>query len=141
MARCQSWRRGVKPHPTLHQPGKCHKCWRPCRQKVDRSTKRCPSCTDALVHAPEAWVRIALISEESPEPRVIDALVGDGDMTVNYTARWQRAHAHAGIDVLDAPPPASLRDNLVASARREVEETAPEPFVPRFTDDDDQDEW
>jgi hypothetical protein len=139
MTRCQSWRRGAKPHPTLHQPGKCHKCWRPCRQKADEGN-RCVSCTDALVHAPEAWVRLALVSEESPSPGVVDLLVGDGDVTVNYTAHWQRAHATTGIIRRPEFTP-SLRENLVASATRETQSPEPEPFVPRYAEDDDQDDW
>lgn len=146
MTRCQSWRRGTKPHSTLHHPGKCHKCWRPCRQRVDGSCDRCSDCTEALVHAPEAWVRLTLISEESPEPGVIDALIGDGDMTVNYTARWQRAHqgSSMGSAVATAQraapaPTMPLRESIVASVQRESEGVV-EPMAPRYADEDG-DEW
>lgn len=46
-------------------------------------------------------MRVALISELSPHSDVIDLLVGDNDITVNYRARWQRAH-RPGAPVVDA---------------------------------------
>jgi len=135
--RCQSWRRSAKPHDPLHRPGECHKCWRPCRQRLeDHGELRCAACIDELVHAPETWVRLGLISEPAPSKAVIDVLVGDGDFTVSYTARWQRAHQGATSD-LPLVPAATLRDTLVASARREPE--LDESMTPRH--DSDENDW
>jgi hypothetical protein len=88
------------------------------------------------VHAPETWVRLGLISEPNPSTAVIDAMVGDGDFTVNYTARWQRAHQGATSD-LTLVPVSTLRDTLVASALNESEFV--EPMVPRY--DSAEDGW
>jgi len=50
-----------------------------------------------LLSAQESWVRLALVSEANPSQDVVDALVGDGDLAVNYTARWQRGHIDRAI--------------------------------------------
>jgi hypothetical protein len=63
-------------------------------------------------------------------------LVGDGDFTVNCTARWQRAHRGATSDLPLVPVP-TLRDTLVASARGESDPV--EPMVPRY--DSEEDGW
>jgi acyl CoA:acetate/3-ketoacid CoA transferase alpha subunit len=57
-------------------------------------------------------------------------MVGDGDFTVNYTARWQRAHQGGGSDLPLVPVP-TLRDTLVASAREQSEVETEGPVVPR----------
>jgi hypothetical protein len=94
------------------------------------------------VHAPETWIRLGLISEANPPTSVIDVMVGDGDFTVNYTARWQRAHQGATSDLtLSSPmvPVPTLRDTLVASAQDEPGPETVEPMVPRY--DSDEDGW
>lgn len=144
LGRCQSWRRSKNPHESLHRPGQCHRCWRPCRQRIAHSSDRdvrCSTCVDELVHAPETWVRLALISEPSPSRGVIDALVGDGDITVNYTARWQRVHSGmaqgaSSKDEVPASPPPSLRDAVVESSRKATEIAV--PLVPRYSEEE---EW
>ena len=128
-----------KPHDPLHRPGECHRCWRPCRRRLaDHGEKRCASCINDLVHVTETWVRLGLISEPNPSTAVIDAMVGDGDFTVNYTARWQRAHQG---EVSDPSTPSTrvqtLRDTLVASTRREPKFETVEPMVPRYDSDED----
>lgn len=103
---------------------------------------RCASCIDELVHAPETWVRLGLISEPHPPKSVIDVLIGDGDFTVSYTARWQRAHQGTSSDIpllSHVVPVPTLRDNLVASARREPELETDELIVLRH--DFDKDGW
>lgn len=87
------------------------------------------------MHASETWIRLSLISEPNPTQDVIDVLAGDGDFTVNYTARWQRAH-RANSDIPSAHIP-TLRDANAASTRHDVEEDS--PFVALH--DDDQDDW
>jgi hypothetical protein len=144
LGRCQSWRRSKKPHESLHRPGECRRCWRPCRQRIADGSDtdvRCSTCVDELVHAPETWVRLALISEPSPPRSVIAALVGDGDITVNYTARWQRVHsgiapgASSKNDVQASPAP-SLRDVVVESSRKATEIAV--PLIPRYSEEE---EW
>jgi hypothetical protein len=72
---------------------------------------------------------------------VIDALVGDGDITVNYTARWQRVHSGmaqgaSSKDEVPASPPPSLRDAVVESSRKATEIAV--PLVPRYSEEE---EW
>lgn len=139
LGRCRSWRRSAKPHDPLHRPGECHRCWRPCRQRVENlGDVRCAACSDELAHAPETWVRLGLVSEPNPPASVLDVLVGDGDFTVNYTARWQRAHQGAGSGRSLVPTP-TLRDTLVESARREPELATDEPVVPQH--DSNESDW
>lgn len=98
------------------------------------------ACIDELVHAPETWVRLGLISEPHPSKAVIDVLVGDGDFTVSYTARWQRAHQRVGSDLpatSHTAPVSTLRDTLVASSRRKPETEIDESIVLQHDSDDD----
>ena len=87
------------------------------------------------MHAAENWIRLALISEANPTSALINVMAGDGDFTVAYTARWQRAHLSTSLNSSDDQIP-TLRDAIVASTRREVSDDS--MFAPRH---DDQDDW
>lgn len=97
--RCHSWRRGRRAHDELHRPGECVRCWRPCHRPLTDDLVRCEPCRKELVFAPETWVRLALISELHPHADTIDLMVSDNDITVNYRAKWQRAHRPGAVVV------------------------------------------
>lgn len=108
--RCRSWRPGPRPHNALCHPGKCARCWRPCRNHLGADSpnpggpgwatatvgqRRCRECAWLIAHHPLAWVRMALLSEEHPAPQVLAVLATDGDFAVAETALWHLRHTGA----------------------------------------------
>jgi hypothetical protein len=89
---------------------------------VPKGTVRCDDCIDLLVTSPATQVRLALVSEEHPDPSVIAALASDGDLMVAGTARFQQGAALAHTDGVSHPPVPSSR-----GAAHWDEVTAPVP--------------
>lgn len=86
--RCHSWRPGPKPHEPRHDPGSCHRCWRPCWNKVPRDelTVRCSECVEAILALNTPRLTRLLLEEPYVPERLSERLVTDFDAGVAMAA-------------------------------------------------------
>ena len=86
--RCHSWRPGPKAHEPLHEPGRCHRCWRPCWSRVaaDGLTVRCDDCVDAILRLNVPRLSRQMLSEPYVPDRLSERLVSDFDAGVAMAA-------------------------------------------------------
>lgn len=92
MPRCRSWFPAQQDrHPTLHQPGRCRTCWRPCHNQVPPGAERCQDCSDALATHPSPRVRRSL-AEQTSDLEVLEFLSTDlaGDVAAAAKAGIRR---------------------------------------------------
>ena len=100
--RCRSWKPGARPHEPRHDPGRCRRCWVPCRNKVPRdgATVRCEECTEAILalHVPRLS---RMLLEETYVPTLLsERLAADLDAGVALAAR-ERIEATAVLSEPD----------------------------------------
>ena len=100
--RCHSWRPGARPHEPRHEPGRCHRCWRPCWEKVpgDGVTVRCEGCIEAILQLNTARLTRLLLEEAYVPERLSERLVTDLDAGVALTASER-----LGLENLALEPP------------------------------------
>jgi hypothetical protein len=115
MPRCQSWRPSERPHSPLHRPGTCHRCWRPCRERVAAGRRRCDACLSALLEIPSVPVHLGLAVEDDAEEEVLMSLARDSDVRVSEAAKWQ-IERRRSLGVLSGPAPSQDLDSEIWGA-------------------------
>ena len=88
MPRCQTWRPVLEFTASHrdHEPGRCHTCWRPCREKVEPGVKMCATCESLLAQHPAPRVRAELARQSDTSEETLRYLVSDGDFSVALAA-------------------------------------------------------
>lgn len=100
MPHCRSWRPvRVSGHESAgHAPFECRRCWKPCRQQVERGTRRCDDCEQALATHPDLAVRKALLDETEQSEKVLNLLTADGNIMVAERAQLQLTRRQEATD-------------------------------------------
>lgn len=88
MGRCLGWRPQEKAHKPVHlPPGGCHRCWRPCRNRVEAGELLCGTCVDAAVTHSSAAVRSMLASSGLADVELLRRMQLDPDIGVAAAAQ------------------------------------------------------
>ena len=130
--RCHSWRPGTRPHAPRHEPGPCHRCWRPCWAKVPRDgcTVRCDECVEAILRLNTARLARMLLEEPYVPERLSERLVSDLDAGVALAASERLAGAAgqlAGAVATSASSHAGEESDSPWAGARDEDATAEPP--------------
>ncbi len=88
--RCISWKIAPNAHAVLHEPGKCDRCWIPCKNAVKgkENGRRCSSCWNELTArcSTQEEIGLALLDEKIIPPAVFSKLAASDKLSVSLKA-------------------------------------------------------